>query len=444
MYSIVVVFLGVIAIWGLYQYKAGSQFRQRTENQYNRSFYEMVGYVQNVEVMLAKAMIANSPEQGISNLSEVWRQANLAQANLGQLPISEIALDNASKFLAQVGDYSYSLVRQNLGGKPLTQKQFDELGKMHDYSAKMTENLAQVEADLGQGRLKWGELSQKGQSVFQRTSKNFTTTKFENIEKQFKEYPRLIYDGPFSDGLEDMKPQGLTGDKLNQGQAKAVAVAFLGANKVHEINSIGSTNSTIKTHNFQVTLKNAPKDTSATISITEKGGHPLLMTDNRAVTKEVINVKQAKETGRKFLESRGFKNMVDTYYLKEDGVATINYAYSENNIVMYPDLIKVKVALDNGEILGFESRSYLTTHRKRNFTTPKITVDEARKKINPRLKIESSGLVVIPTKWKSEILTYEFKGKVDGRDFLVYINADNGKEEDILLIINTPNGILTM
>ena len=168
------------------------------------------------------------------------------------------------------------------------------------------------------------------------------------------------------------------------------------------------------------------------------------MTDNRAVTKEVINVKQAKETGRKFLESRGFKNMVDTYYLKEDGVATINYAYSENNIVMYPDLIKVKVALDNGEILGFESRSYLTTHRKRNFTTPKITVDEARKKINPRLEIESSGLVVIPTKWKSEILTYEFKGKVDGRDFLVYINADNGKEEDILLIINTPNGILTM
>ena len=35
------------------------------------------------------------------------------------------------------------------------------------------------------------------------------------------------------------------------------------------------------------------------------------------------------------------------------------------------------------------------------------------------------------------------KGKVDDTDFLVYINAETGKEEDILVIVNTPNGTLT-
>jgi len=60
------------------------------------------------------------------------------------------------------------------------------------------------------------------------------------------------------------------------------------------------------------------------------------------------------------------------------------------------------------------------------------------------VEILSSGLAIIPTNYKTEIFTYEFKGKLNNRDFLVYINAETGKEENILMIIDTPNGILTM
>ena len=56
----------------------------------------------------------------------------------------------------------------------------------------------------------------------------------------------------------------------------------------------------------------------------------------------------------------------------------------------------------------------------------------------------SEGLAIIPTEWKTELFCYEFKGKVDDTEFLVYINAENGNEENILVIINTPNGTLTM
>ena len=36
-----------------------------------------------------------------------------------------------------------------------------------------------------------------------------------------------------------------------------------------------------------------------------------------------------------------------------------------------------------------------------------------------------------------------FKGKIEDTDFLVYINTENGREENILVIIDTPNGTLT-
>jgi germination protein YpeB len=112
--------------------------------------------------------------------------------------------------------------------------------------------------------------------------------------------------------------------------------------------------------------------------------------------------------------------------------------------MIYPDLIKVKVALDNGQILGFESKGYLNFHTKRDIPKPKLTQKEARAIVNKKLKVISSGLAIIPTEFKTEIFTYEFKGKLGDNDFLVYINAQTGKEENIFLIVNTPNGILTM
>ena len=60
------------------------------------------------------------------------------------------------------------------------------------------------------------------------------------------------------------------------------------------------------------------------------------------------------------------------------------------------------------------------------------------------LTIESEDLAYIPTQFKTEIFCWEFKGKVKDTEFLVYINAETGKEEDILVIKNTPNGTLTM
>src|SRR5699024_2236184 len=153
---------------------------------------------------------------------------------------------------------------------------------------------------------------------------------------------------------------------------------------------------------------------------------------------------EADKLGKDFLTQKGFPNMKETYYLKQEGIMTINYAYEQDGVVMYPDLIKVKIALDNGDILGVETTGYLNNHTERNLSNVKISIDEAKKTLNNRLNIESQGMAVIPTEWQSEILCYEFKGKVQDTEFLVYINAENGREEDILVIKDTPNGILTM
>ena len=136
--------------------------------------------------------------------------------------------------------------------------------------------------------------------------------------------------------------------------------------------------------------------------------------------------------------------MVPTYYSITENTITVNYAYEQDGVIVYPDLIKVKMAMDNGEILGFETSGYLNSHEEREIKIAKVSMEQAKEKLNKNLQIMSEGKAIIPTKWKTEILCYEFKGKVEDTEFLVYINCETGKEEDILVVLDNENGEITM
>ena len=51
---------------------------------------------------------------------------------------------------------------------------------------------------------------------------------------------------------------------------------------------------------------------------------------------------------------------------------------------------------------------------------------------------------MIPKDDKTEKYCYEFKGVVENRNFLVYINVETGEEEEILVILETEGGTLTI
>ena len=442
MLSIIVVLISILIIMGLYIYKKQRDYRQASENSYNMAFFELVGYVQNVNTYLAKSLISSSPEQGAETLTNVWREANLAGAYLAQIPISSNELENTAKFLNQVSEYSYSLSRKNIKGEKLSDKDMKNLEELRKYSNELENTLNQLSADLNDGRIKWGELTKKGNAVFATQVSNISKDSFGNMEENFHEYSGLIYDGAFSEHITSAEKKGLTGDNIDENEAKNIAKKFIGEDKIDEITSNGKNeNGNIISYDFNAKLKN--NDRIVSISVSEKGGHIVYMDSNRDVNAEIISQEEANKLGKKFLDEHRFKNMKETYYLKQNGIVTINYAYLQDEVTVYSDLIKLKVALDNGEVLGIETTGYLNSHEKRNIENIKISKEEAEKNLNKKLEIKSENLAIIPTEWKTEILCWEFKGTIDGMDFLVYVNAKTGKEEDILLIINTPNGTLT-
>ncbi len=444
MLTLVVSLIAIIVIMGVFIYKKQTEYRQVMENQYNMAFFELVDYVQNVENFLAKSLISTTPEHGAETLTNVWREANLASSYLSQLPISTNELANTSKFLNQVSEYSYSLSRKNIYNEALTQEELDNLKQLHDYSLELENTLNQLSSDMSEGRISWGELTKKGSIAFATQVSNISQDSFKNIEENFQKYAGLIYDGAYSEHITTAEKVGLTGENVSEEQAKQVVKDLLGEEKTKNIESNGLIeNGNIIVYDFYCKQNEDDKNPTH-ISISQKGGHVVLMNSNRDVVAEVISQEEANEKGKEFLYNHGYQNMKETYYLKQDGIITINYAYQQGDIIMYPDLIKLKIALDNGEILGMETTGYLNSHHERQITEPQIGIEEAKTTLNKNLEIMSEKLAVIPTEWRTEILCYEFKGKVDDTEFLVYINAENGREENILVIIDTPNGTLTM
>ncbi len=404
--------------FGSYCYSLSSENSIAQENKYNYSFSEVVNYINNIENYLAKAMISKSTTHSAETLNKIWADSNLAIVYFENIPFVNEGSNKSIKFLNQVSDYCYTLSRKSLNGEELTEEDFANLKTLYNYSLNLKNVLNELSRELNNGTISWEDLNTKTDLAFEEEDINI----FSSIESNFDDYEGLIYDGAYSDYVKQTEKLGLTGDDIDEETAKSKVQDFFENQGIKEITSNGIINGDdIESYSF--TLKTEQNE-DISVEVSKKGGWFVNVLSDKDVKEEKISAEEAVELGKDYLSKMGYSSMRETYYTKLQNIITVNYAYYENNITMYPDLIKVKIALDDGDILGMEAAGYLNNHIARQNLNVGISLDEAKSKLNKNLEILSEGLAVIPEEsTKEEIFCYEFKGKVENREFLVYINA---------------------
>lgn len=437
-----IIVLFIFFFIALYLGIENKRLNQTLANSYDKAFYELIEYVDNVEVLLAKAQITSTQTYSAKTLSDIWRKADLAQSSLSQIPTNNNVLDNAVKFFNQLSDYSYSLSNKLIDGNELTEEDFNNLNNYYKTCQTLNFTLQGLSSDFMGQSISWKELMEEENNAFlAQEVANISKDSFSQIEEDMQDYQGLIYDGPFSEHMTSSEPLGLGAEKVDENQAREKVYEYVDRELITDLKSNGIVDGNLRAFSFEFSLNNG---SAGYINITEQGGQLLWLDIYREVTEEKILKEQANNIGKEYLNNHGFANMQETYFTNENGVLTINYAYNQNGVICYPDLVKVKVALDNGEVLGVETQSYLNSHHERNIPSAGISMQDAEKKINPKLEILSRQIAVIPTDWKTELTTYEFKGRIEDRDFIVYINIETGKEEKIFMILDTPGGTFTL
>lgn len=437
----------LVTAWGASQLKARRETERQLSARYQERFFEAVGHIENVEALLAKGLLVLSPkkrsnELSVTLFSDIWRQAFAAQANLTQLPLLQGTLLRTGKFLTQVGDFSYFVARKVSSGQELGS---DEMGKLAEFrreAAILNSALRSAQVSASRGAMPWSQLQRQTNVRLLQRSKQIDDNDFVRLEKQAVEFPTIIYDGPFSDHITQREPRGLTGSNESEGRAEQIALNFMPAERKDNLvaESIGKANGAIPA--YQIHIRRAGQDREiARLDVSRKGGHVIWMLNSRAVGTPTLELEQAGRKAKDFLVKRGFEHIVPTYANQSGGRATIPFAPLQDGVIIYPDLVKVTVALDNGEIIGYEALGYLMNHHSRSLPQAKITVEQALESVSPDLRIEGGPqLALIPLETLEEVLTYEVKGRHGDEFFVNYVDVQTGELIRILQIVDTPDG----
>ncbi|KOR26277.1 germination protein YpeB [Clostridium sp. L74] len=424
-----------------------NDYRNYLQGEYSKNLHELITSVQNIRVNLSKAPIIGSRDQEIITFEEIFKYSSIAGDKLHSLPIDQNTITNTSKFLSQVGDFSNSLAKSIVKDNNLSKSDYDNIERLKKESLQLENQLNNVVTDINEGRVRWGDIRKKVGGVLAKEDPSSIKGQFNGIQKQVMQYPSLIYDGPFSDNTLEITPRINNEKKINENEAKKIAQNIIGNNRIESIKldkNQGKT--TISTYRFIANIKdNDNKKDNVICEISKNGGKLAYLIDSRGVGQPKIDTKKAINIGSDYLKKLKISNMVPTYTLNYDNVVVINYVYKENDVIIYPDQIKLKIALDKGEVIGAELEKYLVSHHDRNINkSVKITEKEAQKRVGKNLNITNVRLSIIPTETNTEVLCYEFSGTYKNDKFKIFINANTGYEERILQILDTPNGELTI
>ena len=426
------------ALFGI-NYSENQNYKRTQEYTYLQSVEDLYTYLSNINSTLTKGMYCASPQMLSTLSSMLWRDAGFAKSSLSLLPIEYFELGNTYKFISQVGDYAVSLSKKVSNGEEITEEDAQTLRTMKSYCDDLLGSLFVLQEIVRQGQISYEEVAEEINSY--QADQNFASfgNGFKDFEESLGEFPSLIYDGPFSDHILQKEPTMLKGQNdITREQARSIAAKAAGLSE-KELTDAGDEEGKMPSYCF------TNSDGSVSVGVTKAGGFVTYFTSSKNAEEQKLSAEEGIQKAKEYLKEHGITSMATSYYEISNCIMTINFAYQKDNITYYPDLIKVSVALDDGEIVSFHQRGYLSNHREREFSSPKITQEQAAKKLSPLLTVNQCKLTVIPTQGLNEVFCYEFSCQgTNGEDILVYLNTDTGAEEQLLILLTSENGTLTV
>lgn len=399
---------------------------------YSGNMAQLNEAVYDVSAELQKIVYASTPKKMGKIAVNLSKRTAIAKSTLAALPTGQEDLDTINKFLSQVGDYAAYLSGKATQNQEITESERQNLVQLRNIAQQISQSADFVGVDFAKLESWQEDIDQTGKA-------GAFGSGMADAQNQLEDYPTLIYDGPFSDVIEQQTSKMLENEKeITQSDAQRIAAAAISA-KTEDISFLSEEKGKIPAFCFGTD--------DSYVAVTKKGGYILYFRKSRDIGNTILDGEQAVKAAKEYLDAytdRLGGTFVPCYYFTDEGVCTANFAYKQGDTVCYTDLIKIGVAMDTGEIVLMESRGYLMNHYDRSIVSPKFTKEEAISSLCSTLECKKVTLALIPTDGGSQVHCYELLcDGIDGQEVLVYLNVTTLQEEQILILLKTDGGTLT-
>ena len=409
------------------------EYRDQLNYVYRQNFYELTDNINEIETNLGKVSVSTNNTDLSRYMSNIANASSSAQSNITELPIDHNTIDNTITFINQLNGYVYTLQTKLSSGANLTLDDLDQLENLHSSSEDIKYELNKLSVLISSGDFEIIDNIQDPNQASNKFSESWS-----GLNNQTIEYPTLIYDGPFSESTTNKTIRGLSENIVSETQVGAnLRQIFTDYNIQFTGEVVGAK---FDVYNYELTKD----DTIYYAQVSKRDGVLLQLNSNIQSDERTISLSDAEVLAVEFATSLGFENMQAVWSTSSNNFAYVNLTPVQDNVILYPDLIKVKISQSNGKIVGWEAKSWAYNHTERTNLNPSIDLAKATMAVSTNMDIRSSRLCVIPGNYVGEILAYEFMCAYSGATYYIYIDATTGQQCNVLKVIETDDGNLLM
>lgn len=432
--------LAALAVMGAFVLRAQSReaaLRRQVETGWRRSFSALSADLVQIDTALKKCLCSASPALCGMACTEVYALCREAQSALGELPLSDPLLEDTAGFLGRLGDYALALSREAFRGG-LEDAERETLRALAETAGTVNERLIGIQAQLDQGLLRLDSVEKQEAHLDEAVPSLGDSLR--RVEEEFPELPTLIYDGPYSQSRDRPEPRQLEGlETVSEEDALAAAAAFLGRSR-ENFSVIGRTEGDLPCY----LIRCGEGGEEGSLRVTVQGGRVLDYVSPAGGLYRELSPEEGLEKAHAFLRQLGYRELKDSYWVLEEGTMLLNFAATQEGVVCYPDLVKLRIAMDSGQVVGYDARGYLMNHCRRDLPEG-LSPEDGDYRPAPGLRVLDRQLALIPTEGGGERLCREYRCEDEGGSHvLVYVDALTGEEARVLLLLEDENGTLTV
>ena len=430
MISILTILLIGFGVWGYKEHQEKQALLIQAENNYQRAFHNLTYQMDVLNEKIGSSLAMNSQKSLSPTLADVWRITSEARGELGQLPLSIMPFNKTEEFLATIGNFTYRTAVRNLDNHPLSDDEYTFLNQLYEKSKEIKTELRSVQHKVVTNDLRWMDI-ELALALNEEPGDNTIIDGFKTVEKKVEGYDEEIFDQIDTLGFQNQENnfEHLKGEKISEKEALNISKQLAGVENITQ--SQVTKNADGAKYPFYSVNLDDDAGNQISVELTEKAGYPIWFINHREIGEQKISLNDAEQKAKEYLETFNFLNMEAVDSVQYDTIGLFTFVTAQDDVLIYPEVIKLKVALDDGQIIGFTASDYLKGKNDRKINQPTLTAKEAEEGLNEKVKWSEGRLAIIQNELHEEVLCYEFYGTLNHDTYQVYINADTGLEEKV-------------
>lgn len=412
----------LLSLWfGLAKAGQAARLSTEVENKYMAAFHRLKWASEGLEERLALIQAAQDAQLQLFYLADMRVLSAQAVEQMTTLPLLTVHLPQVGQFLQELQTDTDHLHALLAAGYSLTSAELDRMNYLHQKATRLESELGELGQVVSSNLVHWSDAVKETDPTVAAKRMGPIVEAMHRVDDALKAVrPTTVTlyqeSGPIDLGPDVTKDDAVAAVKrfLDQPLLEEPTVASPGASGRLPVYYVAVTKAT---------------GTKLTLGVSVSGGKVIFALDGRPVAQRAQEKTALVNQAKALLAKWGYGKSQLLRWEENAGTLVMDFAPEQEGVLLLTDQLQVTLAMDNGELVGFDARAYWQNHRPRQLTRATLTAAEAAQHAGRVVDLMGAPRPVLTQDWRGrERLAWEATGEQNGALITVHVDAETGQE----------------